>query len=368
MLSITIKEIKDFYRDKTNLFFFLLFPVLMVFLLGNLLGGMDQSEETIGALNIRYILDTQDPYQVTAIRNFVEAAGENDSMIFEETDDLELSKELAGKDEITAVVVFSGEPLEINIYEGTNRIKNRTVYAIINGFTQTNHAISTVMQTNPASLGGLTIGQEEYITQKDLGVKRTMVDYYAITMIAMISFFSSIVGAGAFMGERQNKTINRLIIAPQNRVSLFFQKILGMVPQVMIQIAIIMLVSVFIFKANYAADFVDNVYLFFMFLLVSFCMISIGAVIGILVKVNPMVIIMPVIWVIMFLGGTYAKEFYIKGLSEAMPVHGIQKAAFDLAIFGRYEKANEVILICAIITTAVLALGAFLFSRKEEER
>lgn len=368
MLSITIKEIKDFYRDKTNLFFFLLFPVLMVFLLGNLLGGMDQSEEAIGELRIRYILDTKDPYQVRAIRNFIEGAGENVSMIFEETDDLNESKELAGKDEITAVVVFSADPLEIDIYEGSDRIKNRTVFAIMNGFTQTNHAISTVMQTNPASLAELTISREEYIRQKDLGVKRTMVDYYAITMIAMISFFSSLVGAGAFMGERQSKTINRLIIAPQNRVILFFQKILGMVPQVMLQIAIIMLVSVFLFKANYAADPVDNIVLFLMFLLVSFCMISIGAVIGILVKVNPMVVIMPVIWIIMFLGGTYAKDFYIKGLTEAMPVYGIQRAAFDLAIFGRYEKAREVIIVCLLIMGAALALGAFLFSRKEEER
>jgi hypothetical protein len=51
-----------------------------------------------------------------------------------------------------------------------------------------------------------------------------------------------------------------------------------------------------------------------------------------------------------------------------MPNNFFQKAAFDAVIFGRYELANKVILGCIITTIAALMVGAFLFSRKEEER
>jgi ABC-2 type transport system permease protein len=187
-------------------------------------------------------------------------------------------------------------------------------------------------------------------------------------MLAMICVMSILVGAGAFIGERQSKTINRLIITPQNRILMFLQKILGMIPQVLIQIIIIMVISVIVFHAHYAVTLEANLYLFLMFFVVTLCMVAIGAAIGMVLRANPMGVIMPVIWIMMFFGGTYSKEMYIKGVTEAMPIYQIQQAAFDLAIFGHYEKANMVVLICLLVMIASLAIGAFLFSRKEEER
>lgn len=368
MFNIVIKETKEFLRDKTNLFFFMMFPVILVFLLGNLLGSMDNAEETVGTIKIQYFINTQNQYQRMAISGFITSAADGSNLVFEEGKELETAKKLAGEDKITAAVVFEGDPLKIQVYEGTNNVQNRVVGAILNSFVQTDKVISAVMVTNPAILTDVNNEQENYIKQKDLGVNRSMLDYYAVSMIAMIGFMSTLVGAVAFVGERQNKTINRLIIAPQSRVIMFLQKILGMVPQVVLQIIIIMLVSVFVFHAHYAATFLINLYLFFFFLVVTLCMVSIGAVIGVVIKSNPMVIIMPIVWIMLFLGGTYSKEINIKGLTAAMPNYQIQQAAFDLAVFGRYGKANTVIIVCLIVMVAALALGAFLFSRKEEER
>lgn len=368
MFNIILKEMKEFLRDKTNLFFFLLFPVLLIFLLGNLLSSMDKSEETIGEIKIQYLVETDNPYQVMAIDNFVAAASVDNTIYFEKVQDLESARELAGKDVINAVVVFAGDPMEIQIYEGTDHIKNRTVAAILNSFVQTNKSISTVIKTNPEAFDDLQMIEDEYIQKKDLGVNRTMIDYYAVSMVAMISFMSMLVGAVAFVGERQDKTLNRLIIAPKNRVSLFLQQILGMVPQVVLQITVIMTVSVFVFRAHYASTVQANLYLFFMFFLVTLSMISIGAVIGLVIKANPMAVIMPGLWLMMFFGGTYSKEVNVKGITNAMPIYQIQQAAFDLAIFHRYGKATTVIGICVLVMVAALVLGAFLFNRKEEER
>ena len=368
MFNIVIKETKEFLRDRTNLFFFMMFPVVLVFLLGNLLGSMDKSEEAVGKIQIQYLVETENVYHVMTIQSFAESFGNSSSLSFTKAKDLQTAKQLAGNDEITAAVVFAGDPMEIQVYEGTNRVQNRAVGAIMNSFIQTNKSISAVMKSAPETLIGLNTTQEEYTLQKDLGVNRTMIDYYAVSMVAMICFMSILVGAGAFVGERQNKTINRLIIAPQNRVFLFLQKILGMLPQVVLQIAVIMVISVLFFKAHYAATIEANLYLFLMFLIVALCMISLGAIVGIVIKANPMVVIFPFLWIMMFFGGTYSKSINIEGITDAMPIYQIQQAAFDLAVFGRFGKANTAILICLIIMAAALAIGAFLFSRKEEER
>jgi ABC-2 type transport system permease protein len=368
MFNIVVKETKEFVRDKTNLFFFMMFPVILVFLLGNLLTSMDKSEETIGEIKIQYLVETVNPYQAIAIQSFVKEAGDGSNLFFEEAKNLETGRQLAGNDEITAVVVFNGDPLEIQVYEGTNHIKNRTVGAILNSFVQTNKSITAVMNTSPEALVNRNTVQEDYVIQKDLGVNRTMIDYYAVSMVAMIGFMSILLGAVAFVGERQDKTINRLIITPQNRISLFLQKILGMVPQVVLQITVIMTVSVFVFNAHYATTIGANLYLFFMFLIVTLCMVSIGAAIGIVIKANPMAVIMPVLWLMMFFGGTYSKEINIKGITNKMPIYQLQQAAFDLAIFNRFGKANTVILICLLVMAAALIFGAFLFSNKKEEK
>ncbi len=368
MFNIIIKETKEFIREKTSLFFFILFPVLLVFLLGNLLNETDIAESAIGKLQIEYQIDTEDPYQAAAIEDFIAAMNQEATVNFRRTEDFEKAKEAAGVDDITAVVMFSGNPLKIQVYEGTDRVKNRTLQAILNGFIQNNKTFTAVYNTAPEILAGFKAENIDYTVEKDLGVERSMIDYYAVTMVVMISFMSILVGANVFLSERENKTINRMIIAPQNRISMFLQKVCGMAPQALLQISLIMILSVVVFKASYGATLISNLYLFFLFFVITFCMLSLGAIVGLLFKLSPFVIVMPVVWIMLFLGGTYHKEVDIKGISDIMPNYIFQKAAFDVAIFNRYELANRVILGCVLTTFAALAVGAYLFYRKEEER
>ncbi len=368
MFNIVIKETKEFIREKTSLFFFVLFPVLLVFLLGNLLSEMDVAEYAIGKIVIEYQIDTQDPFQVAAIEGFLKSVSDEATVTFHETEDFEKSKQAAGQDTITAAVRFSGSPLAIQVYEGTEYVKNRTVKALMNAFIQNNKTFTAVYNAAPEKLAGFKQESIDYTVEKDLGVKRSMIDYYAVTMVVMIAFMSSMVGANAFLSERENKTINRMIIVPQNRISMFLQKVCGMVPQSLLQIAIIMIISVVVFKARYGATLMSNLYLFLFFFVITFCMVSIGTVVGLLTKLSPFIVIMPVVWIMMFLGGTYSKEVDIKGISNILPNYIFQKAAFDVAIFSRYELANKVIQGCVLTTIAALAVGAYLFYRKEEER
>lgn len=368
MIHIIIKETKVFLRDKTNLIFMMLFPMILVFLLGNLLSRMDEADKSIGEIKIQYLNETEDIYQTMMIENFVSSIADNQNIIFEKTSDINAAKQLAGKDEIAAAIKFSGNPLKIEIYEGSNHIKNRTVGAIMNGFVQTNKAITTLIKTVPEALTGGVNPQGEFIKQKDLGVNRSMLDYYAVTMLTMVSFLSIIVGSMVFLSERQDKTLNRLMIAPMSKLKMFFAKILGLLPQCILQITILMASSVFIFKAHYAANLLDNLYLFLMFFVVTVMMISVGALFGLFIKGSPMVILMPALWTMMFLSGTYSKILYIEGITNRMPIYLIQQAAFDLSVFGRYKKASIVILIGILVTIIMLSIGAFIFSRKEEER
>ncbi len=367
MLDIVFKEIKEFLRDRTNLFFFLMFPALLVFLLGNLLASQDNADAIIGDISVRYIVETKDPQSIAAIEGFVAALQDEKTMKIEKSDDLAAAQQAVVSHEITALVVFR-EPMAIQIYEGNNAVQNRTVAAVMNGFARTGKAVTAAAVISPESLAqGVTV-DGNYVSTKDLGVNRTILDYYAVSMLTLITFVSLLSGGYAFTRERDGKTINRLIISPRNRWVLYIQKIVGTIPQLVVQTLVLMLVSVFGFDAHYAATWQGNIFLFGMFFSVAFALISIGALIGLFLKTDPTVTLMPILWLVMFFGGTFSRMMRIEELTPYLPNYFVQQAAFDVTLFGRYGLGLQVITASGLLFAASLVTGVIVFNRKEEER
>ena len=387
MPDIIIKEMKEFLRDKTNVFFFLLFPAMLVFLLGNILSSQDNADAVIGDIRIQYLVEAKDPQSAAAIDQFAQALSEGDTIKMEKTEDLAAAQTAVKDSEITAVVVFR-EPAGIHIYEGRNSVANRTVAAIINGYVLTGRAALSAAQIAPASLqdgvsdegiaadGNSSDGNSDdaiavdrnFVTAKDLGVNRTILDYYAISMLTMITFVSLISGTYAFTRERDNKTMNRLILSPGNRWSLYIQKILGTIPQIISQTIVLMTVSVFVFHAHYAATWQGNLFLFGMFFCVALALISLGAFLGLFLKTEPTATLMPIIWIAMFFGGTFTRMVNIKEVTPFLPNAVVQNAAFDITLFGRYGMGLQVIAASAVLFAVTLMAGVLVFSRKEETR
>jgi DNA-binding response OmpR family regulator len=81
-------------------------------------------------------METEDPYQLLRINSFIEVIEDDENISVDKAKDLETAKRLAGEDTITAVIIFIGNPIRIQVYEGTDKIKNRTVEAILNSYTQ----------------------------------------------------------------------------------------------------------------------------------------------------------------------------------------------------------------------------------------
>jgi len=366
MLDIILKEIKEFLRDKTNVFFFLLFPALLVFLLGNLLAAQDNADAVIGDINIQYYIEAKDPQSTAAIDLFARALNEGKGIRIEKTEDITAAKALLKDNKITSVVVFP-EPSGIQIFEGKSSVGNRTVAAVMNGFALTNQAVLSAAQISPASLqDGISV-ESNFVSTKDLGVNRTPLDYYAVCMLSMITFVSLISGAYAFTRERDSKTMNRLIISPRNRWLLYIQKILGTIPQIMCQTIVLMTISVFVFRAHYAANWKGNIFLIGMFFCAALALISLGALIGLFMKTEPTATLMPILWIAMFFGGTFTRYIYIKEITPYLPNYIVQNAAFDITLFGRYSMGLQVILASAVVFAVTLTAGVFVFNRKGEQ-
>lgn len=366
MFQILIKEFKEFFRDKTSVIFLILFPCLMVFLLGNLLQHLDNADSVIGDIHIAYTVEATDPVAVAAIDSFLDGLAEVENITLKAEEDLETAKQNAAEDAITAAVCFT-QPLGIEVYEGSDSVKNSAVEAVFRSFSQTYSAVYTLASSQAQPADKSAADSNSLVVPKDLGVNRSMLDYYAVSMCAMVVFMGGISGAMAFLEEQKNHTLARLVITPKSRVSIYMQKILGTIPQAFLQVVAVMVSSTLLFGARYAATWQGNLLLFALFFSCSLAVIALCGILGLFVKANPMIYLMPPMWIIMFLSGTFSKEIFIEGVTTRMPVYLLQNAAFDLTVFGRTGRAAQFTLACIGIFVAAILAGALIFRRKGEK-
>jgi ABC-2 type transport system permease protein len=319
--------------------------------------------------------------------------------------DLAAAQDQLARGELSAAVVFT-QPFGIQIHEGTDNIQNRAVQAIFENIALLHGTASVILSAESAAnvvegsphFVGAAIGrpvelsatraangrpyseQMSYASAQDntvaittprveekiFGVSRSMIDYYAITMIVMMFFMGS-AGSGASIIYSGNKdgTLRRTMASPLSRVSVYLQYVISSVPYNLMQIGIVMVVSTTVLGAHYATTWQANVLLFGMLFCAGLAASAVSLIVGLLVKFNPQAIIMLIMWPMLFLGGTFSKEIFIPGFSEYLPSSIIQAAAFDLTLFGQTGRSVTVLVVCVVIIVAATAIGAALFNKKE---
>lgn len=361
-MYIVKKYIISLLRDKGSLFIIAFFPIILVFLLGNLLNNVYTSEEKIETINLHYIINTKDKTALQGINILLSTLEENKSISISKTKDYEKSIDLLSKGKIDTLVIFK-EPIEIDINEGSDYTKNQAVQSIFRGFIR-QLASEKVLISNNISYKKLSPSNEISVIKKVNS--RNMIDYYAVAMIIMIIFFGSSIGAANNMYEsRRNGTLARMMVSSKSRTSIYIQSVIGYIPQSLIQILCIMIPSAVFFDAQYADTIKDNIILFLTFLIPCICICSIFMIVGLLLKRTPTIIIIPLMWFMLFISGTFSKDIHIKGFSELSPAWQIQKAAFDLIISNNKENCIMIISISLLLLILSIVIGSILINRKE---
>lgn len=364
MGSIIIKEIREFFRNPASVFMGLLFPVLLVFFLGTMLQGIDIADYDIGEINIQYSVSDADKQSASAFESFL---GGIDVIKSGRNNDREKALSAADSGEIDAYVELADG--EIRLYSGKNSIANRALVSVLNSYIAVSDTYYKIAAINPSMLMNLsgTETESSFVEQEGLGISRSMIDYYAISMAVMMIFMSHIImGAEAFNDEKKTYTMARLYTSPLGKLKIFFGKIIGILPSAVICNLTIMLFSAYGFGAHYCDNFGGNVIIFLMLCCCSAAAIAFGMLVGIIIKAPPEGVVIPVAWALLFFSGSFSKEIFFEGFSTNLPPYLIQQAAFKLTLYNESASALTVIAAALGVSVVLAALGAVVFSRKKE--
>jgi ABC-2 type transport system permease protein len=406
MFGIFIGEQKGLLRDRATMFIVMLFPALLVFILGTLLGNLDNPDRTVDPFRLAYVIDSTELTTVATAETVVAEFDEVEQVSFVEYDDLASVAPQLESGAVGAVVVFT-EPFAIEIHEGLDPTQNRVVHTIFEGVARLHGSItvagevlqsaasaqatgsasvqvagtetpqatdaapaqatgSASAQPLPSSLDPAALTSGARVEEKTYGVTRTMMDYYAITMIVMMFFMASASsGASTFYEMRKDGTLRRILTSPLNRTSVYLQLLVSKLPMNIVQVGIVMAASALLFGAHYAASWQLNVLLFAMLTVAGFAFSALFLLIGMFLRVNPLIFIIPVMWAVLFCSGTFSKEIFIPNFTPFMPSYLIQTAAFDLTLFGNTGQAFGVCAVSLALIVLSTVAGTLILRRRE---
>ncbi|WMJ79462.1 ABC transporter permease [Clostridium sp. MB40-C1] len=372
ILNIILKDIKEGFRSKKELALMILFPIVLIVILGTALSSAMNGDIKLGQINVLYTIQGKDNNIETSF-NLLENKLKNYNVKFKETNNIEEAKKSLQNGDYACYLLTNEDNKEIKMFKNDRyHLDASFIEGILNTFVQRYNVVNEIGKHDPRMVGQiLKENNKKYVNIESLNEKKEpkAIDYYGVTMTTLIIMYSSMTAAFGIVGEKNRKTSNRMIIAPITKKEIFMGKILSSVIITVIEIIIVIMFSKYVIKVNWG----DNLPILLLVLFSEIVMaVSIGIGVAFLTKTEAVMngILNAVIPVMVFLGGGYVpidefKNTLLTNVSNFSPIRWVNSSILNIVFTNNYEKVFPAVLINFSIAFIFLMIASMLF-RKEE--
>jgi|GEM_PF-1920459 len=366
ILNFFLVYAKRTVRDRMFFMIMLLFPVLLIWLLGNAFSGImgDQDSEVIAKARMLYMVEEETELS-QSFEDFM-VNDENEFFEFTKTNDRDQATEDIVRNRYDAFVVISSDSMEV--YKNSNYNFNSSLgELILKSFADDYNLMYEIASLGiPIQNGGQTsMEMPDFTEEVSFDRERTpgSMDYYGITISTMFLFYGMIF-LGTYFAENQRiRTADRIKASPVSMLSYQWGTALGSVALLAAQSTLVVIVGILVFNVYWGeALHIGAMVLFGEILMVSL----LGTLVGLTVKNENLIagISQIVIPVIVFLGDGYVQIGggpAVQTIKKISPMYWVNHGILDAIYLGDYGKAYTSLLIClgiAVLSTiAVLAVN-----------
>jgi ABC-2 type transport system permease protein len=370
IINIMIKEIKHNIRDKKGMVMMILFPVILMLVLGAALSGAFETSKKIGEIKALYLIQGEKLIS-ESFKSFL-GENKNSSITFVEALSIEEGLSSVQDTKYNAFVLVKENEEKIYLYKNDRyNLEASIVEAVLNSYVQRYNVIGEILKVNPMALDQIgNIEYKDYVTEVSLIKKRAprAIDFYAVTMLTLIIMYASIGGGWAIKGEKIRKTGNRIVASPIKKYEIFIGKTLGALVSTFLQISIVIIVSKFILKAYWGSDMIT---IFILIISEIIMAISIGITVGFAVKSETTMngILNTLIPFVVFLGGGYMPlESFGNGillkLANISPLKWTNDAILQVIYDNSRSLVSSALAINLAISIILILLSAYIFKRE----
>lgn len=375
IFSIALKEIKQDFRDIKSLAECVLFPILLIIVLGAALGSWFGGSNY--DLNTKALYIVQDKGELSD--NFEKYMVKNKSGItvkYKKTSNEENAKKEVSRGDYDCLIVLEKNQIELfkNDKFGFN---SGLVENILNIYVQKYNTTFEIAKENPRALLKISNESENksYVENVSLQKKKAprAIDYYAVTMLTLVMMYAASGSMSAITYEKNEKTQERILCSPIGKTQYITGKVLGKVVSMFLQSLIVIIFSKYVFNVYWG----DNIFLVLLVVL-TFVIFTVSLGIGFSFIIKDYRIadtaINIIVPVMSFFGGCYfpIKNMFgnnmnivIQTICKIIPVDWTNKAVFGIVYNNNLGIVPYAMLINIAASAVLIAVSAFIFKKEE---
>lgn len=371
ILSIAIKELKQNLRDRKAMALMILFPIVLIVILGTAFSKVMGDNIDLGEIKVIYSVEGKG--KVSESFEALKESLKQYNVSFTYTDNKKKAIEDMENSEYSCYVVFNENNKEIKLYKNDRYNFNASfIEGILNTFVQRYNVINEIAVVNPKVIPNIVKDDKANFVSLESLDKRHQpraIDYYGVTMTTLIVMYAAMTAGYGMNSERVRNTINRMFVSPLRKQEIFAGKVIGFLLITMIQIGVVVVFGKYVIKVNWG----DNIGIILAVLSAEIAMsISIGIAVSFFAKSEAAMtgILNLIIPITIFLGGGYVpieqiNSKVISGLSKISPVKWINDSMFNVIYRNDYGTVIPAILINIAIALVLLVFASLAFRREE---
>ncbi|MDK8181946.1 ABC transporter permease [Paenibacillus sp. UMB4589-SE434] len=265
--TIARHELALRYRDKGSNIRNFIMPVLLIFLLGSSLSGMEVFQQTEREIKVVKVGVVQQ--DTGALKKAFEAWTKDERVMkyaaFKSySDRKELDNEL--KDQrvdygiiVPAAEVSSRLPLKLVTIRGNDSVANMTMETMFEYFVSEMGAVQTIaslqphekIEFKPTETVSAVNATNGVVVGTTAGRSVSAMQYYSVSILVMFLFYTGLSFGASMYKDRENRTLMRMVAAPTRPYEIALGKMLGHFIVGLVQAAVIVFVSRFVFGVEW---------------------------------------------------------------------------------------------------------------------
>lgn len=371
IISIIVKEFKQNIRNFKANTMMVIFPIVLIVILGAAFSGVFSNTIDLGDVKVLYTDKvTQDTNFKEAFAVFREAMSDELGIRFEETADEAAGKTGIENSAYSAYLKITENPLQFELYKNDRRGFNADLIdTAIRSFIKTYDSMAAINMMNPAALTRPEItgfdNDVSYVQTRSLNQKRQpgSLDYYAVTMLTLILLYASLTGFWAVRSEMEQRTAARMMCAPVRGYEVLMGKVIGCISVTIVQGLAVIVFSKLILKAYWGENLLPVAIILLTYSIMTVCLGVATAYIfkgaeaasGVLNTIIPLLV---------FLGGGYMPLTFLTGflakIAVISPVNWANTALFKVIYNADYSAMAGSVVINLSLSALFIMTAAFL--------
>ncbi|RAP25300.1 hypothetical protein C2W59_00262 [Bacillus pumilus] len=267
---VVLKDLLLFCRDKKSFFTLFFMPIILIAILGAAFGENMKQESEVSINSFRVGVTDQDKSATSKMfLSTLSKSGLSDIIDVKVISKDQLEKDLNNRDIKVGIIIkpnfekslLNYDKVQLNILKGPNSaLQEMVLENVVLQFFQNYHMNRILMPLNQGEKVEIVSHQlkKELVNERNIHMNNqpiTSFQYYSGGMGVLFLLMTVVFLVGSMIEEKEEEVYKRLVVSKLSNTSYIVGKLLGIVLMSMIQLAVIILFTSFVFKVNWGEPF-----------------------------------------------------------------------------------------------------------------